>query len=158
MTRPLKLRIVLAVAVGTALLLLVPLVVIVWRLSSIKPVEQDVTRLKSPSGALEAIVKKVNYGALSPYEYRVIINESHTPITRGITPVFAAEKVGSIELRWAEEHVLQVRVDKARIKRFTNQFYSSKVHNVEIQLVPLSPYLLDQQDREGGGYGNLKVP
>ena len=111
-----------------------------------EPSYEEIGRVKSPDGVVDAVLVRSNGGATTSFGYSVFLVPVGTRFDQG-APVFqpdyalfVADHQVDLELVWKEPKFLEIRYAKARIFQFSNFWHSREVHNfaytVEVRLVP----------------------
>lgn len=115
---------------------------------------EEVIRIKSPDGKVEAVHVKGNCGATTSFAESVFIVPigDKTPKPKDDNEILLADHVEGINLVWREPKVLEIHYDEARIFKFTNFWQSEKVDKfsyvVEIRLIPSrKDFSLSRRDR-----------
>ena len=114
----------------------------------------EVVRIKSPDGKVEAVHIRGNCGATTSFTENIFIVPAgeKTPKPKDDYQRFLADHVDGLELEWREPKVLEIKYNVARIFKFTNFWQSQKVDHfryvVEIRLVPSkNDFSLSEWDR-----------
>jgi hypothetical protein len=114
------------------------------------PGREEIERAKSPDLSLDAVVVRLNPGAMSSFQYHVyIVPAGSEPKERD--EVFSAENVRGLEIKWQKSRLLGIHYEHALISHFTNIWVEKGETDqpqywVEIRLVPpkegsaISPY------------------
>ncbi len=120
---------------------------------------EEVERLTSPDGTVDAVAEDISCGAPCGLGYAVSVVPKGAPPSKGsLRQVFHADDVVNLRLRWREPHLLVIGYDRALILDFSNVAYplaqpgnpDSYHYGVEIQLSPSSDrfsYLADGNGR-----------
>jgi hypothetical protein len=136
--------VVLALVAGSAFFMLA----CTARTEISKELEEE--RITSPSGTLDAVlIRDDGGGAAGGWEWYVYIVAKGSPVdVKHSHPVFNAGTLTGEQLRWAEEHLLEIHYDIADINQFKNLWGSAEIQNaanegkdeylIEIQLSPSS--------------------
>jgi hypothetical protein len=113
---------------------------------------EEISRVTSPDGAVDAVMERSNCGAPCSFGYSVsVVAKNGAAIRDPLQQVFIADDMVNAQIRWNEPHLLSVSYDKARIYSFSNVAYPFRESGnwrdpVEIHLVPSSArfsYLAD---------------
>ena len=119
---------------------------------------QEIERVKSPDGIVDAVLVRGGGGATTGFVFSVFIVPSGMPFDEKSElfnqedALFSAEHLENLKLMWKEPKFLEIRYDKARIFKFKNYWRKEQVQDykyvVEIRLVPLNEEsLLDEKDK-----------
>jgi hypothetical protein len=95
-------------------------------------VEKEVSRLKSPDQKVEAVVQERDCGATTSAVSKVFIVKTGDEIEKD--PVFEADKIDGLEIKWKESKQLRVEYLNARIFNYKNFWLSKKVDNYEYEV------------------------
>lgn len=101
----------------------------------------EVDRIKSTDGIVDAVHVRGNCGATTSFSENVFIvqNGAKTPAPKERYQVFSADHVEGLKVKWREPRVLEIYYKEARIFQFTNFWHSKDVQNfsyvVEIRLI-----------------------
>lgn len=108
---------------------------------------QEVARVTSPDGTVDAVLENAECGAPCPSEYSVSVvpREGRVP-TDPAQYVFQADEIVSPQIRWKQPHLLEIAYDRAFIDSFRNMAYplgksgneKSWRYAVEVRLSPSS--------------------
>lgn len=102
---------------------------------------EEIQRLRSPDGKVDAVLVRCNGGATTSYSYRLSLVPPGGKNEDG-DETLLADHVSNLELSWAKPKFLEIHYQQARIFRFSNFWESAKIENgryiVEIRLVPAS--------------------
>ena len=109
---------------------------------------QEIKRVKSPDGLVDAILAEGNGGATTGLTYSIFLAPSGTAFDEK-SELFAQEQAlvkesgnPDIELVWRNAKFLQIRFEKAHIYHFRNNWRSKDIKNfkhiIELRLVPLN--------------------
>lgn len=128
--------------VGAALLLALVLLLNA-KPPSDKPADgEEISRVKSPDGVVDAVTMRSNGSATVSYSYEVYIVPSGANPSAGYE-IFTADHTENMSLTWSRSKLLNIHYKHARIFRFTNFWEDQKVQNfnyvVEVHLVPANP-------------------
>jgi hypothetical protein len=116
---------------------------------------QEIVRVTSPDGTVDAVMEMANCGAPCSVVYSVsIVPRSGAGLRDPVRQVFIADDMVNAQIRWNEPHLLSIGYDKAFIDSFRNVAYpfgkpgnaDSWHYAVEIHLMPSSArfsYLAD---------------
>lgn len=119
---------------------------------------QEIERVKSPDGIVDAVLVRGSDGATTGFDFSVFIVPSGTPFDEKSKlfnqeeTLFSADHLENFKLVWKESKFLEIRYDKARIFKFKNYWRVKQVQDykyvVEIRLVPLNEESsLDENDK-----------
>jgi len=101
----------------------------------------EVGRLTSPDGVIDAVVMRVNPGAFSSFLYNLYLVPKGTRKIEGVeAPILSTSGGDAPTVRWDKSHFLTVDTDDSQIMSFGNLWYSQKVNDyyVELSLLPAS--------------------
>lgn len=106
---------------------------------------EEMFRTTSPDGVVDAIVIRINPGAMSSYIYQIhIVPRGGNWKETSPGPIFQANRMRDEKVSWRENHFLEIYYRKAHITFFANVWYSSYVQNseyyVELRLKPTSEH------------------
>jgi len=121
---------------------------------------QEVARVTSPDGAVDAVMENMDCGAPCPSEYSVsVVAKGGSVPTDRTQYVFLAADAVSLQIRWKQPHLLEIAYDRAFIDSFRNVTYplgtagneESWRYGVEIRLAPSSTGFsyLENGDKSG---------
>src|SRR5262249_51464804 len=100
---------------------------------------EEVARIRSPDGVVEAILTRSDYGATVDYVYKLYVAPAGTAKIPE-EPVLVADHVAEPRVEWPMPRFLRFSYREARIFNFTNFWQSRDVQNflyiVEIRLDP----------------------
>ena len=118
---------------------------------------EEIARVKSPDGIVDAILIENNGGATTSYGYSVFIVPSgmkfdkESPMFKSERELFTADHPKGLQLEWSKPKFLEIKYDKARIFGFRNSWHSQEVQNyqytVELRLVPSDESSLLEEDK-----------
>ncbi len=107
---------------------------------------EEIARVPSPDGAVDAVMIRDNCGAPCPFGYTVFIVPKGKPAPSDFRrDVFSADDMLDEKLSWKQPHLLSIAYNRALIHEFRNVAYplgeyGAKERNwhykVEIQLAP----------------------
>lgn len=106
---------------------------------------QEVGRLTSPDGTVDAVAQRIDCGAPCSSEYAVsVVPKGAIASTDPVQQVFLADDAVNAQVGWKESHLLDISFDKAFIHNFHNVTYpmgrsgdvESWRYAVEIHLSP----------------------
>jgi hypothetical protein len=107
---------------------------------------EEIGRVKSPDGVVDAVLVRGNGGATTSFTYSVFLVPAGTsfnetaPVFEPDFAKFLADHQVGLELVWRRPKFLEIRFAKARIFRFSNFWHSREVQDyryiVELRLVP----------------------
>ena len=119
---------------------------------------EEIARIKSPDGIVDAVLVRSSYAAFGSSDYDVYLCpdgvkfEKDGIFFRHEDSLFGAEDVKGLELQWGEPRLLEIRYAKAEIAHFRNIWSERMGQNqgyiVELQLAPSEPYSLPESDRQ----------
>ena len=112
---------------------------------------EEVYRVTSPDGVVDAVMLRKNDGATVPYLYEVHIVPKGEKIEEDFQN-FVADHVSDLEIAWQAPKLLKISYAEARIFEFSNFWQSADVrdfkHVVELRLAPTSDgFSLSAPDR-----------
>lgn len=112
-----------------------------------EPSYEEIGRVKSPDGMVDAVLVRSNGGATTSFGYSVFLVPAGTrfderaQVFQPDYALFVADHQVDLELVWKEPKFLEIRHVKARIFQFSNFWHSREVqdfhYTVEVRLVPL---------------------
>ena len=115
-------------------------------------VDDEIQRLPSPDGKVDAVIIKRNCGATTSFAYLLFIVPSGDKISGSTSPIFEADHLKNEDLFWKEPKFLNIVYEQARIFHFSNFWHSKEIDNfeyvVEIRETPRSAgHALSATDR-----------
>lgn len=119
----------------------------------------EVVRLTSPDGVLDAVVIRVDPGAFSSFLYDLYLVPKGAKRIEGVEyPVLFTSEGDAPTIRWDKSHFLTVDVGNSHVQFFTNLWHSKKVNEndyfVELDLSNASQKHYLQDDGRLRGEGN----
>jgi hypothetical protein len=123
---------------------------------------EEIQRLTSPDGSVDAVEENINCGAPCGLAYAVSVVRKGAPAAKGSAQeIFLADDVVNLRLRWREPHLLDIGYDRALVLNFHNVTYplaqpgdaNSFNYGVEIQLSPSSTRFSYLKDGDGSRTG-----
>ena len=144
-------RILTVIGALTVLLLIVILCAFIFGYLMIDRdiIFEENKRFPSPDGRVDAVLMGYNAGATTSYSNSLYLVPSGVKITKWdikikqkYVPVFVADHIEGLEIRWSKPMPLEIRYNKARINKFSNQYmplpneYNYIVDIREILLIP----------------------
>ncbi|MHC4394794.1 MAG: hypothetical protein ACYS1A_03995 [Planctomycetota bacterium] len=114
---------------------------------------QEVLRLKSPDGRVDAVVINADAGATTSVASLLYILPTEATVNdEKDEAIFIADHINGLNIVWSANKLLEIQYEKARIFQFCNHelpFGDKDVgYVVEIRETPLtSPPSLDERDR-----------
>lgn len=107
---------------------------------------QEIERVKSPDGVVDAVLVRGSGGATTGFDFSVFIVPSGIPFDEKSelfnpeSELFSADHWENLKLVWREPKFLEIRYDKARIFKYRNYWRKKEMQDykyvVEIKLVP----------------------
>jgi len=117
--------------------------------------QEEIARVTSPDGVVDAVMIRDNCGAVCPYGYSVFVVPKAQPAPSDLKQsAFSADDMVGERLAWKQPHLLSIGYDKALIYRFHNVSYplgefharqNNWDYKVEVQLVPSAAFAYLQQ-------------
>ena len=105
-----------------------------------KPKLEELKRLRSPDGWVDAVLIKVSADATVGFSHRIYLVQAEERI-HGIDdkyPVLNAVKVNEIDIKWMENKELVISYDRMKILHFENFWYGSNldglIYEVNVRL------------------------
>jgi len=97
---------------------------------------EEVSRLTSPDGVLDAVVVRHNPGAMSSYLYYLyIVPSGTTNVERsGEHWIVNTSEGDELKVRWEKPHFLTVDIGDSHVKGFANLWYSKRVNDYYVEL------------------------
>ena len=113
---------------------------------------EEINRITSPDGKVDAILVETDAGATTSYGYNVYIVPKGGNFEVGYA-AFIADHIKNLEIEWIKPKLLNISYDEARIFKFANIWQSRDADNfgyvVELKLNSDSErFFLSTQDRE----------
>lgn len=98
---------------------------------------EQISRLTSPDGVLDAVVVRVDKGALGSNLYYLYIVPRGTGNVEssGEDPMMETSEGDELKVRWEKPHFLAVDIADSHVKSFVNLWYSKKVDDYFVELV-----------------------
>jgi hypothetical protein len=95
----------------------------------------EVLRLSSPDGVLDAVVMRVNPGAFSSFLYNLYLVPKGTKRIEGVEdPILCTSEGDAPTIRWERSHFLNVDIGNSHVTFFANLWYSNKVNDYYVEL------------------------
>jgi hypothetical protein len=95
----------------------------------------EVLRLSSPDGVLDAVVMRVNPGAFSSFLYNLYLVPKGTKRIEGVEdPILCTSEGDAPTIRWERSHFLNVDIVNSHVTFFANLWYSNKVNDYYVEL------------------------
>jgi hypothetical protein len=95
----------------------------------------EVLRLTSPDGVLDAVVMRVNPGAFSSFLYNLYLVPKGTRKIEGIEePILRTVESDAPTVRWEKSHFLTIDIGDSHVPSFANLWYSTKVNDYCVEL------------------------
>lgn len=95
----------------------------------------EVVRLSSPDGVLDAVVMRVNPGAFSSFLYNLyLVPKGANRIEGGEDPILCTSEGDAPTIRWEKPHFLDVDIGNSHVTFFANLWYSNKVNDYYVEL------------------------
>ena len=94
-----------------------------------KPKERIFSTKFSPDKTVKAIITRYSYGgATGSFVYKIYLTRKDKNISKKILkePLFFAEKVQDISIKWTNEHTLLLKVKADRIFHYRNFWWNKK--------------------------------
>ncbi len=112
---------------------------------------EEVYRVTSPDGIVDAVMIRKNAGATVPFVYEVHVVPKGEK-TKEDLEKFVADHVTDLEIGWQKPQLLRISYGQARIFTFSNFWQSAEVQDfkyvVELRLEPASNgFSLSERDR-----------
>jgi hypothetical protein len=130
--------------------------VLSWFLPFSEWSENEVMRILSPDGRLEAVLTQSNAGATTSFKYRIYITIPGTDF-RGQESLFVGDKLRNKSnhdlplIHWNESHELLISYDSAQVYQFKNFWRSRQVDNgmfvVRVSLIETGGLIKLQEGR-----------
>jgi hypothetical protein len=118
---------------------------------------EEIARIKSPDGIVDAVLIRSSYAAFGSSAYDVylcpagVMFENDGTFFKHEASLFGAEDIKGLQLHWRESKLLEIQYAKAEIAHFRNIWSEKAVQNyeyvVELQLAPSEPISLPESDR-----------
>src|SRR5437879_8009429 len=89
---------------------------------------QEVKRVRSPDGRVEAVLIQTNAGATTGFGFEVFLVPTGANPKTG-SELFRADRVVNLDLHWRESMVLEIAYDQGRIFHFSNFWNSADLDN-----------------------------
>ncbi len=121
-------------------------------LSCGSPLKEELARITSPDGLVDAVLLRVNYHATVTYSYFVYIVEKGKSVKEG-DHLFLGTHMENLKISWIETKLLEIQYKEITIHHFENMWHSKNLDNyhyvVELKLSPQGgPYSLSKRNRE----------
>jgi hypothetical protein len=112
--------------------------------------DKEISRITSPDSKIDCVLVERNCGATTCYAYSVFLVPKGGTL-RKAQPVYRADHISDLNVRWQTAKMLDIRYKEARIFHFTNFWQSGDVNDfryvVEIREIASSPHALSPKDR-----------
>lgn len=113
--------------------------------SCTEPPGEEVSRIPSPDGLVDAILIRKNVDATVATPYEICIVPTGSKVS--CEALIRGDHFENLNIAWKEPQLLEISYSKGRIFNFTNFWQSDKVQNfkyiVELRLKPLSDRSID---------------
>lgn len=93
-------------------------------------IKDEISRIESPDGKVEAILVQNNGGATTSESYHLYLVPKGSKF-KNKQELFIADHVQNLKIKWLKEKQLQISYDEARIFHFSNFWQSKKVENLK---------------------------
>ena len=112
---------------------------------------EEIERVASPDGVVDAVVIRKNFGATTSYAYQVYVVQTGAKPEEG-KQNFVADRANGLTVKWEQTRSLAIVFSEARIFEFSNFWTSREVEEfryvVELRLAPTSgSYSLGSESR-----------